>query len=137
MALFGKKNKKSEGEKAEIKKEHKIAGEGVEKESHMPSTPLPKGGDAQAWQIILRPHVTEKGSLLGEQNKYVFKVANDANKIEIKKAIQSLYKVGVEKVHVLKAKSKFRQLGKHEGRKPGFKKAIVTLKEGSRIEITS
>ncbi|MEX1064298.1 MAG: 50S ribosomal protein L23 [Candidatus Paceibacterota bacterium] len=103
----------------------------------MPATSLPKGGDADSYRVISRPHVTEKGTMLGEHNKYVFKVATNSNKIEIKKAVQELYKVKVEKVHVLNTRSKSRNIGRFSGSKPGFKKAIVTLKEGDRIEIAA
>ena len=96
---------------------------------------LPKGDDAYSYQIILRPVITEKGGLLEKQGKYLFKVAKNANKVEIKKAIEKLYKIKVDKVHVISAPSKFRQIGEYEGRKPGFKKAIITLKKGERIEI--
>lgn len=135
--LFGKKEKNKpalsvrRGEK-EPKPEKKKAQEVV-----APATKLPKGEDAYSYRIILEPHITEKGTLLGEQNKYAFRVASGAGKVEIKKAIQKLYKVGVKKVHILKMPSKFRQVGRFEGKRPGFKKAIVTLKEGDKIEIAA
>ncbi len=100
-----------------------------------PAAKLPKGEDAYSYQIILRPIITEKGGLMEEYGKYLFRVAKDANKVEIKKAVEKLYKVRVDKVHAVSMPSKFRQVGKHEGRKPGFKKAIVTLKKGDKIEI--
>ena len=95
------------------------------------------GRDADAYRIILRPHITEKGSAMGAENKYVFRVSGNANKTEIKKAIARLYKVGVAKVRVLQAPPKYRRVGRYEGQKPGFKKAIVTLKEGSKIDLAS
>ena len=93
----------------------------------------------QAYQVIKSPHITEKAGFLNEQNKYVFKVTSKANKIEVKKAIEILYKVKVEKVNIIHLAPKKRRLGRHEGwrggLKKGFKKAVVTLKEGEKIEI--
>lgn len=130
MALFSKKNKEKENKKLEEKE--------IDESVALPSAPsLPKGGDAHSYQVVLSPHITEKGTVMGEQNKYIFKVAEGANKVEIKKAIGSLYKVDVAKVRILYAKAKFRQVGRHEGNKPGFKKAIVTLKRGSKIDTAS
>ncbi|MBI2062745.1 MAG: 50S ribosomal protein L23 [Candidatus Yanofskybacteria bacterium] len=130
MALFSK-NKK---EKKESRKE-----EGQKNvEQVLPVSPsLPKGENAHSYSVILYPHITEKGALLGQDNKYLFKVAVGADKTEIKKAIESLYKVAVQKINVLYAHSKLRRVGRHEGHKPGFKKAIVTLKEGSKIDIAA
>ena len=131
MKLFNKKTK----EKEEPEKQGERP---VEEQAALPSAPsLPKGGDAQSYQVVLSPHVTEKGTLLAEKNKYIFKVAPGVHKIEIKKAVASLYKVEVEDVNLLYAPSKLRQVGRITGHKPGFKKAIVTLKEGSKIDIAS
>jgi large subunit ribosomal protein L23 len=131
MALFKRKTKNKEEPK---KVDEKHAEEQVE----IPAGPsLPKGGDASSYQVILSPHITEKGTLMSEQNKYVFRVAGGANKIEVKRAVGNLYKVKVEKVRVMYAKSKLRTVGRREGHKPGFKKAIVTLREGSKIDIAA
>ena len=132
MKLFNKKTK--EKKEPEIKEEKPV----VEEQEVLPSSPsLPKGGDAHSYRVVLSPHIAEKGTILGEMNKYIFKVNENANKTEIKKAIRNLYKVEVAKVHVLHMPSKFRRVGKYEGRKTGFKKAIVTLKEGSKIDIAA
>ena len=85
--------------------------------------------------IIQAPLITEKGSLLVEQsNQVLFKVRPDANKIEIKKAVEELFKVTVLKVRVNRYMGKFRRVGKHMGRLPQWKKAYVTLKEGDKID---
>ena len=132
MALFKRKPKDT----AEMqKKEEKTVEERVEVSAG--AVVLPKGGDVDSYRIVLSPHVTEKATLMGEQNKYVFKVAENANKTAIKKAVASLYKVEVAKVRIAYAQSKLRRVGKNEGRKSGFKKAIVTLKEGSKIDIAA
>ena len=66
---------------------------------------------------------------------YVFTVTKNANKIEIRRAIEKLYKVNVRKVRVVNLPSKFRQIGKYQGEKSGFKKAIVSLRAGQKIDI--
>ena len=128
MNLFSRKKKEEEKPKSA-----ETAGDKIE--VAVPAMKLPKGEDAHSYQIILKPIITEKGGLLERYDQYLFKVAKDANKVEIKKAIEKLYKVRVAKVNVASVPSKFRRVGEHEGKKPGFKKAIVTLKKGDKIEI--
>lgn len=82
--------------------------------------------------IILRPIITEN-SMEGMQNrKFTFKVAKDANKIEIKKACEALFGVDVESVNTISVKGKYKRQGRAEGFKPDWKKAIVTLTEKSK-----
>ncbi|MFH0852403.1 MAG: 50S ribosomal protein L23 [bacterium] len=88
-----------------------------------------------AYRILESPHVTEKSGMLSEHNSYVFKVNSSANKHEIKKAVQDLYGVAVEGVTVVNIPRKARRLGRSQGFKPGFKKAMVKLAEGEKIEI--
>jgi len=79
---------------------------------------------------------TEKAvRMKDESNKYVFEVAMDANKPEIKKAIEDLFKVHVIDVHVMRYQGKLRRTRMAIGRRRGYKKAIVTLKKGERIPI--
>lgn len=86
-------------------------------------------------EIIQAPLITEKGSLLVEKNNQVlFKVRPDANKIEVKKAIEALFKVKVLKVRMIRYLGKVRRVGKNIGRLPQWKKAYVTLKEGDKID---
>ena len=93
-----------------------------------------------AYQIIREPHITEKATFLTDQNKYIFKVSPKANKVEIKKIIEALYDVKVEKVNLIHMAPKKRRLGRTEGwrhgLKKGFKKAIVTLAKGEKIELS-
>ncbi len=87
------------------------------------------------YNLINRPHITEKVLLLKEEgNKVVFRIRKDTNKIELKNAIESMFNVTVEAINTLNVKGKKKRLGRHEGRKSGWKKAIVTLKEGDTIE---
>lgn len=86
-------------------------------------------------EIIQAPLITEKGSLLVEKNNQVlFKVRPDANKVEVKKAIEALFKVKVLKVRMIRYLGKVRRVGKNIGRLPQWKKAYVTLKEGDKID---
>ncbi|MBO8153649.1 50S ribosomal protein L23 [Thermovirga sp.] len=86
------------------------------------------------YDIIIRPIITEKSSRQMENNKYTFEVHKDANKIQIKQAISEIFKVKVDSVHTIKVRSKPKRLGVHLGRSRSWKKAIVTLKPGERIE---
>ena len=86
-------------------------------------------------KIILRPLLTEKNAGLKErENKVVFEVARDANKLEIKGAVEEAFKVSVEAVNILNVKGKVKRLGRNLGKRRDWKKAVVTLKEGSVIE---
>jgi len=88
------------------------------------------------YDIIVRPLITEKSSLLKESgNQYVFEVRRGANKIEIKKAIEKLFKVKVRSVHVTNMEGKKKRLGRFTGKKPDWKKAIVTLRREDKITI--
>ncbi|NOY85867.1 MAG: 50S ribosomal protein L23 [Deltaproteobacteria bacterium] len=86
-------------------------------------------------KIILRPLLTEKNAGMKElENRVVFEVAKDANKLEIKGAVEEAFKVSVEAVNILNVKGKVKKLGRNLGKRRNWKKAVVTLKEGSVIE---
>jgi len=85
--------------------------------------------------VIQAPLISEKGSLLTEVgNQVLFKVRPDANKIEVKRAVETLFKVKVEKVRVARYLGKVRRVGRSMGRRSDWKKAYVTLREGDRID---
>ena len=86
--------------------------------------------------IIMNMIRTEKGSDLLTQNKYVFRVDNRANKIDIKRSVEDIYKVKVDSVNIMNIKGKKRRVRFREGMTSGWKKAIVTLKPDNRIEVT-
>ena len=86
---------------------------------------------------IRNPIVTEKATILSEQNKTVFKVHNKANKKTIKKNIEKLFKVSVIKVNIINRKAKFKIKQGKKSYKTGYKKAIVTLKKGQSIDLTT
>jgi len=89
--------------------------------------------------IIYDIQLTEKGSGLAEkENKYFFRVAPDANKIEIRKAVESLFRVSVSAVNTMNALGKKKRVRTASyGKRPDWKRAIVTLKEGSKIDLTA
>jgi large subunit ribosomal protein L23 len=82
--------------------------------------------------IILKPLITEKSTALIEENKYTFVVGKNANKIEIKKAVEEIFGVKVRAVNTVSMKGKQRRVGVHRGYRPDWKKAIVTLDAGSK-----
>ncbi|WP_440695546.1 50S ribosomal protein L23 [Candidatus Pelagibacter sp. HIMB109] len=90
-----------------------------------------------AFDIILSPVITEKSTNLNALNKLTFKVAKDANKSSIKKSIEKLYKVEVIKVNTILSKPRVKMVRGKVGSKTGYKKAIITLKEGQTIDMTA
>ena len=92
---------------------------------------------ARHYDVILAPVITEKATLLSEQNKVVFRVAQDSTKDEIAAAIEELFKVKVTKVNTLNVKGKTKRFRGVMGRRSDIKKAIVTLAEGQSIDITT
>jgi large subunit ribosomal protein L23 len=92
---------------------------------------------ARNFDVILSPHITEKSTVLSEQNKVVFKVALDASKDEVASAVEALFSVKVEKVNTLITKGKTKRFKGIKGRRVDVKKAIVTLAEGQSIDVTT
>jgi len=87
-----------------------------------------------SYQVILRPIITEKSTWLKDKNREVcFEVDKRANKIEIKKAVEQLFKVKVERVRTQSKRGKRRRVGRSEGKKKDWKKAYVKLKEGEKM----
>lgn len=87
------------------------------------------------FEIIKAPVITEKSAHLAEQNVYVFKVDKKANKTQIKQVIEAKFNVKVENVNTLNTKSKAKRVGKYTGKTKAYKKAIVKLAEGNKIEL--
>ncbi len=86
-------------------------------------------------QVIVGAIVTEKAERLRtDSHKYTFRVSREANKIDIRRAIEKLFKVHVADVHVMNQLGKMRRMGRYQGRRPDWKKAIVTVKKGESIE---
>ena len=85
---------------------------------------------------IISPMVTEKSTNLSEQNKVVFKVPAGADKVNLKKNIEKIFKVNVTKINIINKKSKIKNARGRKVRVSGFKKAIVTIKKGQNIDLT-
>ena len=89
----------------------------------------------EAQKIIRKPLITEKSTRQKEESRqYVFEVHRDANKIEIQSAVERLFKVKVLQVRTSNVLGKIKRLGRRYGKRPDWKKAIITLKEGDRID---
>lgn len=87
------------------------------------------------YQIIIRPLITEKNTNLMSLNKYSFEVATEASKPEIKKAVEDIFNVQVKAVHTMNVRGKQRRRGREFGYTRSWKKAVVTLADGNRIEL--
>ena len=139
MSLFDFfKKKKKPKKKIEKKKIEKKVEKKVEEKAE--ARPLPKVKPKRkvskmAYRVLSSVHVTEKATGLEAEDKYVFNVSPKANKSEIKKAVQNLYGVNVVNVRIINIPRKQRKLGKQKGWRKGYKKAIVRIDKGQRIEI--
>ncbi len=89
----------------------------------------------EARDIVIKPVVTEKSTDLISENKYTFQVDLRANKAQIKDAIEEIFKVKVTRVNTARVMGKMRRMGRTEGKRPDWKKAIVTLADGHSIEV--
>ena len=118
MEIFGKKTEDKDATKYEV------------------ASPR-KSGDAMTLKIptvLIQPRISEKAGHLAQLNKYVFKVKASANKVEVKKAVEAAYRVRVTQVNMINNQGKKRNFGQRVGRTAGFRKAIVTLRKGDKIE---
>jgi len=121
---------KSKSEEVKIKEEVIPA---VEKEKS--AKKIKKEETGEAYRILIKPLITEKGANLSSENKYVFEVAPEANKIEIKKAIKNVYGIEPININIINIPGKEVRFGRTKGRTKDRKKAIVTLKKGEKIEV--
>ena len=88
-----------------------------------------------AFEIIKRPLITEKSTKLVENGKYTFEVMQGVNKVEVKKAIEEVFKVNVVKVNIINVRKKERRVGKYDGFRPAVRKAVVTLQQGQTLDV--
>jgi len=138
MAFFSK-TKEETKKKPAAKKEPsvKVVKEPAQKPARF-SDKVVKKEFTEAYRLIKKPLVTEKSvNLSANSNQYCFAVAPDTTKNEVKKVIQELYGVKVLRVNMLNTRGKIRRVGRHEGFKPGFKKAVVFLDKEDKIEVIS
>jgi len=91
----------------------------------------------ELYEVLRRPLITEKNTMLGAQNKYTFEVAREATKPEIREAVEQIFKVDVTDVNTGTVHGKVKRVGRSIGRTRSWKKAVVTLKPGQRIEVFS
>ena len=89
----------------------------------------------EARDILIRPNVTEKSTALMEQGKYTFRVPLAATKIQIRQAVEQIFKVKVQAVNTMRYEGKLKRMGRTQGRRSDWKKAVVTLKPGEAIEL--
>jgi len=131
------KRKKAEKKEEIISKEDKTEKKEVErkKEGEAVIKSEKKVIAGEAYRILKSPHISEKATNLAQKNQYVFNIWKDANKPEIKKAIEEVYGIDVLSVKIINIPGKKRRLGKISGFKKGYKKAIVRIKEGQKIEV--
>ncbi len=87
------------------------------------------------YEVLRHPLITEKNTLLQAQGRYVFEVAGKANKQQVKQAVETAFKVKVTAVNVMTVPGKKRRMGRREVQSPSWKKAVVTLKPGDKIEL--
>lgn len=141
MALldFLKRKKEVEKSKKEVEKKEKpeIKAGKVKVEKKPISKPIKATVNKGifSYDVVRQPHISEKASYLAEKDQYTFKVLKDFNKKDITKSIEGLYGVDVLSVKVINIPAKKRRIGRTEGFKKGYKKAIVKIKEGQKIEI--
>ena len=135
------KNKKEQPKKKavvkkEVKKDEKVQKEAVtlapvqKKEVNKDKKSL-----SQVYDVVSKPHISEKATTLGENSQYTFDVYQGANKNRVKDAVQRIYNVDVLSVNIINIPGKRRRLGRSIGFKKGYKKAIVTIKKDQKIEI--
>lgn len=147
--LKRKKKEKEDKEKKEIKKEatpqagraslskaeRGVKSEKKETEEKEPvKKPVKLGKSDIASVVLVNPRITEKTNIQAEQGVYTFNIAKRSNKNLVKKAVEELYHVGVDKVRISNMPSKSRFVRGKRGIRPGYKKAVVYLKEGDKIE---
>lgn len=137
-----KDDKKDKQEVKEEKKVSKETKETVEKKKSKSSKKTVKAKKVSRekmpvhyFELIKKPHISEKALRFNSANKYVFVIAQSANKSEIKKAVASLYGVVVKSVNTTKVPSKPKKFKGVPGIKSGYKKAIVTLEKGNKIDV--
>jgi len=138
MALFDFLKRKKQKEKAKPAKKARPIEAGKKPEPKPVAQPVSKSKKTSvfSYEAIKQPHISEKATDLSEKkNQYVFEVLPGYNKKEIKDSVEGIYGVDVLSVNIVKIPAKKRRLGRTEGFRKGYKKAIVKIKEGQKIEI--
>ena len=132
----GKTSQKKPAKVSAIKPEAAIKNTAVNKvQEAEPARARGKANVNFSYNAIKQPHISEKASYLAEKDQYIFEVLPDYNKNEIKNAVEGIYGVDVLSVNMIKIPAKKRRLGRTEGFRKAYKKAVVKIKEGQKIEI--
>ena len=126
----GKEAKKESAVKTEVS-----SGDGKTKTIGKPQAASRKKTDRKIVGVLVKPMITEKAAFIGQYGQYVFEVSPRANKIEIAKAVESIYGVKPKSVNIVHVRGKHVRYGKTSGQTKRRKKAIVTLKPGDKIEV--
>jgi large subunit ribosomal protein L23 len=138
MSFLNKFKKDKLDTETKVKAEKKI---NEEKENQQPKVQPAKknegikGKTASSYRFLVKPLVTEKAGNMSAEGKYVFEVNSFANKVEIKKAIRAVYNVNPVKINILNVSGKSVRYGRTQGKTKNWKKAVVTLKPGDKIEV--
>ncbi len=137
--------KEDQRDKKEVKEEKKVEKEAKEADKKKKGKSSGKSGKAKKvsrekmpvhyFELIKKPHISEKALRFNNEDKYVFVISSTANKSEVKKAVASLYGVVVKSVNITKVPSKPKKFKGVPGMKSGYKKAIVTLAKGNKIDV--
>ena len=142
MAILDFLKNKEEAQKSKkpVKKPVKVSAAKPEKKIEKTEAPIKtantKTKDSKfSYEAIKKPHISEKATYLAEKDQYIFEVSPNYNKHEIKRSVEGIYGVNVLSVNVINIPAKKRRLGKTQGFRKGYKKAIITIKEGQKIEI--
>jgi large subunit ribosomal protein L23 len=121
--------------KASVAKPKKVEQTSDVKKSEPTSVKAQIGKGKFSYEAIKKPHISEKATYLSEKDQYIFEISPNYNKNEIKKSVEGIYGVDVLSVNVIKIPAKKRRLGRTEGFRKAYKKAVVTIKNGQKIEI--
>ena len=134
IADIFKKKKSSQKPAAELSEKTKEKKDVEKKPAAAPEIKERPAVEGSQW-VLKGPHVTEKAGDLTEKNQYIFRIFAQTNKTEVKKAVESIYQVDVVSVKIINVPEKKRRLGKIQGARSGYKKAIVGIKKGQKIEV--
>ena len=138
LNIFKKKKPEKKEIKGEVKPEKPVSPKIPKIKKSVSKTDAPekhKTKEGEGYRILKKPRITEKATDLAEKNQYVFEVYPRTNKNELKKAIKDLYGVDAVSVRIINVPRKKRRLGRIEGFRKGYKKAIIKIKEGQKIEV--
>jgi len=127
--------KEAEAKEAVVTPDGKLVAAPKKTETKTKKIKPKKEDTGEAYRVLIKPLISEKGSFLGQYNQYIFSVAPQANKIEVRKAIKKVYGVDPIKVNIMNISGKKVRYGRSEGRTKHWKKAIITLGSGQKIEI--